>query len=77
MLRFGSKALNHWQRSYVPTKLELLGVATGITNLSNYLRGNRFVVECDHKALHPSSYRTTGKRSHIRSVARDLATIQF
>ena len=53
VVRFGSKALNHWQRSYEPTKLELLGVVTSITDLSSYLKGNRFVVECDHKVLRP------------------------
>jgi hypothetical protein len=31
VVRFGSKALNHWQKSYGPTKLELLGVVTSIT----------------------------------------------
>ncbi|CAG2243081.1 unnamed protein product [Mytilus edulis] len=53
VVRFGSKALNHWQRSYGPTKLELLGVVTSVTDCSSYLRGNEFIVECDHKALRP------------------------
>jgi len=38
---------------YGPTKRELLGVVTSIADISSYLRVNRFVVECDHKALHP------------------------
>lgn len=53
IIRFGSKSLNHWQKSYGPTKLELLGVVTSITDCSSYLRGNRFIVECDHQALRP------------------------
>lgn len=53
IIRFGSKSLNHWQKSYGPTKLELLGVVTSITDCSSYLRGRRFVVECDHQALRP------------------------
>jgi len=32
IVRFGSKSLNHWQKSYVSTKLELLGVVTSITD---------------------------------------------
>jgi len=52
-VRFGSKALNHWQKSYGPTKLELLGVVTSITDCSSYLRSHHFVVECDHAALRP------------------------
>ena len=38
---------------YGPAKRELLGVVTSIADLSSYLRVSRFVVECDHKALHP------------------------
>lgn len=53
VIRFGSKSLNSWQKSYGPTKLELLGVVTTITDLSSYLRGNKFVVECDHQTLRP------------------------
>lgn len=53
VIRFGSKSLNSWQKSYGPTKLELLGVVTSITDLSSYLRGNKFVVECDHQTLRP------------------------
>ena len=52
-MRFGSKVLNHWQKSYGPTKLELLGVVTSITDCSNYLRSHHFVVECNHAALRP------------------------
>ncbi|VDI06700.1 Hypothetical predicted protein [Mytilus galloprovincialis] len=64
VVRFGSKALNHWQRSYGPTKLELLGVVTSVTDCSSYLRGNEFIVECDHKALRPLIEKTT-ERSDI------------
>jgi hypothetical protein len=53
VVRFGSKALNHWQKSYGQTKLELLGVVTSITDCSSYLRSHHFVVECDHAALRP------------------------
>ena len=53
VVRFGSKALNHWQKSYGPTKLELLGVVTSITDCSSYLSSHHFVVECDHAALRP------------------------
>ena len=53
VVRFGSKALSKWQRSYGPTKLELLGMTTAIMDCASYLRGNAFVVECDHQALRP------------------------
>ena len=39
VVRFGFKALNHWQRPNGPTKLELLGVVTSITDCSSDLRG--------------------------------------
>jgi hypothetical protein len=44
---------NHWHKSYEPTKLELLGVATSIIDCSSYLRSHHFVVECDHAVLRP------------------------
>ena len=53
VIRFGSKALTSWQRSYGPTKLELLGVVTSIVENSSYLRGSKFILECDHQALRP------------------------
>ena len=53
IIRFGSKALTSWQKSYGPTKLELLGVVTSIVENSSYLRGNKFILECDHQALRP------------------------
>lgn len=53
VVRFGSKSLSKWQQSYGPTKLELLGMVVSILDCSDYLRGNRFVVECDHQALKP------------------------
>lgn len=53
VIRFGSKALSRWQRSYGPTKLELLGMVTAILDCASYLRGERFIVECDHQALKP------------------------
>ena len=53
VIKFGWKSLTHWQKSYGPTKLELLGVVTSIVDNSGYLRGNKFIVECDHQALRP------------------------
>ena len=53
VVRFGSKFPSKWQQSYGPTKLELLGMVVSILDCSDYLRGNRFVVECDHQALKP------------------------
>ena len=53
VIRFGSKSLTSWQKSYGPTKLELLGVVTSIVENSSYLRGSYFVVECDHQSLRP------------------------
>lgn len=53
IIRYGSKALNSWQSSYGPTKLELLGMVVSVLECSDYLRGNKFVVECDHEALQP------------------------
>ena len=48
-----SKSLTHWQKSSGLTKLELPGVVTRIVDKSSYLRGNEFIVDCDHKALRP------------------------
>ncbi|CAC5426485.1 unnamed protein product [Mytilus coruscus] len=54
VIRFGSKALSKWQKSYGPTKLELLGmVTTAVLECSSYLRTKPFVIECDHQALKP------------------------
>lgn len=53
IVRFGSKGLLKWQRSYGPTKLELLGMVTSILDCASYLRGHHFLVECDHQALRP------------------------
>ncbi|CAG2248036.1 unnamed protein product [Mytilus edulis] len=53
VIRFGSKSLSKWQRSYGPTKLELLGMVTAILDCAMYLRGRKFIVECDHQALRP------------------------
>ncbi len=53
VIRFGSKTLTKWQSAYGPTKLELLGVVTSILDCASYLRGSKFVVECDHQALKP------------------------
>lgn len=55
IIRFGSKALTSWQKSYGPTKLELLGVVTSIVENCSYLCGNKFILECDHQALPPIS----------------------
>ena len=51
VIRFGSKGLKRWQQSYGPTKLELLGVITSVLDLSSYVRGRHFTIECDHQAL--------------------------
>ncbi|KAK3093847.1 hypothetical protein FSP39_020940 [Pinctada imbricata] len=53
VIRFGSKGLSKWQRSYGPTKLELLGMTYAVLECASYLRGSHFVVECDHQALKP------------------------
>ena len=53
VVRFGSKSLSKWQQSYGPTKLELLGMVTSILDCRSYLRGRKFIVECDHQALKP------------------------
>ena len=53
IIRFGSKSLSPWQRSYGPTKLELLGMVVSILDCKDYLRGTDFVLECDHQALKP------------------------
>ncbi|KAL5017800.1 hypothetical protein ScPMuIL_003522 [Solemya velum] len=53
VVRFGSKSLSRWQQSYGPTKLELLGMVSSILECADYLRGRKFVVECDHQALKP------------------------
>ena len=51
VVRFGSKSLSHYQTSYGPTKLELLGVVTSILDCAPYLRGRKLYVDCDHQAL--------------------------
>lgn len=53
IIRFGSKGLNRWQQSYGPTKLELLGVVTAVTDCASYIRGSHCIIECDHQALRP------------------------
>lgn len=53
VVRFGSRSLSKWQRSYGPTKLELLGVTTAVLDCAPYVRGTHFVIECDHQALKP------------------------
>ena len=53
IIRYGSKALNSWQTSYGPTKLELLGMVVSVLECSDYLRGTKFIVECDHAVLQP------------------------
>lgn len=50
VIKFRSKGLSKCQRSYGPTKLELLGITTAVLDCSLYLRGRRFVIECDHQA---------------------------
>lgn len=53
VVRFGSKGLAQWQRSYGPTKLELFGMVTAMLDCAPYIRGRHCVVECDHQALKP------------------------
>ena len=53
VVRFGSKGLSKWQRSYGPTKLELLGMVHAVLDCAPYLRGRHSVIECDHQALRP------------------------
>ena len=53
VVRFGSKPLTGYQQSYGPTKLELLGLVTSVLDCAPYVRGRKFVVECDHQALRP------------------------
>lgn len=51
VVRFGSKCLSAWQRSYVATKLELLVVI--VLECSSYRRGRHFIIETDHQAFQP------------------------
>ena len=51
IIRYGSKALYTWQTSYGSTKLEFLGMVVGVLECSDYLRGVKFIVKCDHAAL--------------------------
>ena len=53
VVRFGSKSLKSYQQSYGPCKLELLGMTQSILECASYLRGTKFLVECDHQALKP------------------------
>ncbi|CAC5395826.1 unnamed protein product [Mytilus coruscus] len=53
VIRFGSKALSKWQKSYGPTKLELLGMVTSVLEGSSYLLTEPSVIECDLQALKP------------------------
>ena len=53
VVRFGSKSLSKWQSSYGPTKLELLGMVTSIIDCASYVRGRKFILECDHQSLKP------------------------
>ena len=53
VVRYGSKSLSKWQRSYGPTKLELLGMTYAVLECASYIRGTHFIVECDHQALKP------------------------
>ena len=53
VIRYGSKCLKDYQSSYAPTKLELLGLVTAVTDCSGYIRGRQAIVLCDHSALKP------------------------
>ena len=58
-IHFISKSLTDGQRNYPASKRELLAIMYAINKWSNTLKGNKFVVETDHKAalcyLHSSS----------------------
>lgn len=53
VIRFGSKSLKKYQRSYGPTKLELLGMVHAVLDCAPYLRGRHFTIQCDHQCLKP------------------------
>ena len=53
VIKFGSRTLKSYQRSYSPCKLELLGVTTAVLDLADYIRGRPVKVLCDHQALQP------------------------
>lgn len=40
-------------KSYGPTKFELLGVITAVTDCASYIRRNHVIAECDHQAFKP------------------------
>ena len=50
-IHFISKSLTDGQRNYPASKRELLAIMYAINKWSNTLKGNKFVVETDHKAL--------------------------
>jgi hypothetical protein len=62
IIRYGSKALNTWQTSNGPTKLELLGMVVSVLECSDYLRVVTFAVECDHATLQPLFSKTIQRR---------------
>jgi hypothetical protein len=51
VVRYGSKGLSKWQRSYGPTKLELLGMFTSVLDCASYIRGRHFVLNASIGAL--------------------------
>ena len=53
VIKFGSKTLKTYQRSYSPCKLELLGLTTAVLDLADYIRGRHVTVLCDHQSLQP------------------------
>ena len=48
---YGDTNLNHNQKKYGSTELELLGLTYAIGKLDNDLRGHKFKIYSDHKAL--------------------------
>ena len=70
VVRFGSKALTKYQRSYGPTKLELLGVVNAVVDLAPYLRGSKpFKIQCDHEALRSLMQRKLRGKIYERWIA--------
>ena len=50
-IMYGGTNLKHNQKKYGSTELELLGLTYAIGKLDNYLRGHKFKIYSDHKAL--------------------------
>ena len=69
VVHFGSNSLSKWQQSYGPTNLELLGMVTSILDCASCLRGQQFVLECDHQAINPLFQKNIKSAIYERWVA--------